>query len=89
MKRNVTKRKIIWRCFRSRQISGKCQSCGVRPAVLHLPKKGGGWFCRACCPACSSFEPADPAESPATREIEGAGDLPPGETLDADDVIGV
>jgi hypothetical protein len=30
----------------------RCDRCGARPQVLHVPYRGSGAFCADCCP-CS------------------------------------
>ncbi len=29
-----------------------CSTCGIVPAVIHMPTRRAGWFCPAHCPAC-------------------------------------
>ena len=40
-------------CMRVRESGGRlCDRCGTKPAVIHVPIRAKGTFCRDCCPCC-------------------------------------
>jgi hypothetical protein len=47
-------------CFQSSHTERRCQICGERPDILHIPTRHVGYFCGGCCPACR--------EKPAAKE---------------------
>jgi hypothetical protein len=49
----VCKGLAVKSCIQSSSVHGACDKCGQRPAILHMPAKKRGWYCEACCPACS------------------------------------
>jgi len=41
-------------CMRTRGTGRKCDKCGEKPLILHVPLHQVGTFCSACCPCCAA-----------------------------------
>jgi hypothetical protein len=39
-------------CYQSSSTYRRCEGCGQRPVVIHLPTHKTGYYCSKCCPAC-------------------------------------
>lgn len=65
-------------CWRTRNVSAPCGTCGARPEVVHIPTHERGFFCEACCPVCRAAqiqtggEAGAPAEGIAPPHRDGA-----------------
>lgn len=57
-------------CFRSRNLTAPCQTCGVRGEITHCPTRAAGFFCAEHCAVCSPCETAPPE----ARELSAATD---------------
>jgi len=41
-------------CLRTSGAGQKCDKCGQKPSILHVPLRTAGVFCGACCPCCAA-----------------------------------
>src|SRR5579871_5419394 len=40
-------------CFCCDTVVAPCEICGRRLQPVHVPTRGYGWYCAACCPVCN------------------------------------
>jgi hypothetical protein len=53
-------------CLRSRVLTARCDTCGVRPDILHNPIFERGFFCGLHCVACHPTLKAKPSAAEAS-----------------------
>jgi hypothetical protein len=55
-------------CHISKRLKAECDTCGIVPALLHMPEHVHGWYCEGCCPVCRAAHAAVQQVAAGDRE---------------------